>query len=272
LVKNLPGSLEEENKKLVQISKAALILGVSIDTLRRWDKNGKLKAIRRKEGGYRYYPKETVELYLKDIFAIAKKWASNLPVLPEPEYYCPDSLVFKMRLGRLEKDLSKIERWCNDFSYYFLIGKFLKEIAKRQEAAAADLEAKKLMLELTGVNASSLTGITSMISHPCKAIGASSGTLTTSLLPGANGKAICSAIFVICATTCSAIWPGIWAICSTIETGGVSGVGVWVTGAGAGALVLPELTLVPDIPPVHIKVKSSVAELPAVSVTVSLIT
>ena len=99
----------------LSINEAAKLLNVSIDTLRRWDKNGKLKAIRRKEGGYRYYPKETVELYLKDIFAIAKKWASNLPVLPEPEYYCPDSLVFKMRLGRLEKDLSKIDKIKNVF-------------------------------------------------------------------------------------------------------------------------------------------------------------
>ena len=26
------------------------------------------------------------------------------------------------------KDLSKIERWCNDFSYYFLVGNYLNEV------------------------------------------------------------------------------------------------------------------------------------------------
>lgn len=103
------------NSGYLTINEAAELLGVSIDTLRRWDKNGKLKAFRRKEDGYRYYSKEIIELYLKDIFAIAKKWVISLPVLPEPEYYCSDSLVFKTRLSRLEKDLSKIDEVKNIF-------------------------------------------------------------------------------------------------------------------------------------------------------------
>lgn len=32
------------------------------------------------------------------------------------------------------KDISKIERWCNDFSYYFLVGKYLEEIESIQKA------------------------------------------------------------------------------------------------------------------------------------------
>lgn len=91
------------------INQAAQLVNVSIDTLRRWDKNGKLRAIRRKEDGYRYYPKEVIDLYLKDIFALAKKWVVDSPALPEPQFYCPDSLVFKTRLSRLENDLSKID-------------------------------------------------------------------------------------------------------------------------------------------------------------------
>lgn len=91
------------------INHAAKLLNVSIDTLRRWDKKGKLRAVRRKEDGYRYYPKEIIDLYLKDIFALAKKWVIDSPVLPEPQFYCPDSLVFKTRLSRLENDLSKID-------------------------------------------------------------------------------------------------------------------------------------------------------------------
>ena len=54
------------------INEAAKLLDVSIDTLRRWDKNGKLKAFRLKEDGYRYYPKETIELYLKIFLLLLK--------------------------------------------------------------------------------------------------------------------------------------------------------------------------------------------------------
>lgn len=97
------------------INEAAKLLNVSIDTLRRWDKSGKLKAIRQQKNGYRYYPRETIELYLQDIFAVAKKWAISPPALPVSEYYCSDSLVFKTRLGRLEKDLSKIDEIKNIF-------------------------------------------------------------------------------------------------------------------------------------------------------------
>lgn len=98
------------------INQAANLLNVSIDTLRRWDKKGKLKAVRRKEDGYRYYPKEIIDLYLKDIFALAKQWVVELPALPKPEFYCPDSLVFKIRLSRLENDLSKIDEIKQIFS------------------------------------------------------------------------------------------------------------------------------------------------------------
>lgn len=35
-----------------------------------------------------------------------------------------------------QKDLSRIERWCNDFSYYFLVGNFLKEIESIDKANA----------------------------------------------------------------------------------------------------------------------------------------
>lgn len=96
------------NFNYLTIGQAAKFLNVSIDTLRRWDKKGKLKAVRRKEDGYRYYSKEIIDLYIKDIFALAKRWVIDSPLLPESEFYCPDSLVFKARLGRLENDLSKI--------------------------------------------------------------------------------------------------------------------------------------------------------------------
>lgn len=104
------------NSSYITINEASELLNVSIDTLRRWDKSGKLKAVRQQKNGYRYYPRETIELYLQDIFAVAKNWVTNSPILPEPEYYCSDSLVFKTRLGRLEKNLSKIDEVKNIFS------------------------------------------------------------------------------------------------------------------------------------------------------------
>jgi len=103
------------NSNYLTINQVAKLLNVSIDTLRRWDRKGKFKAIRQKEGGYRYYPKESVELYLKDIFALAKKWLTDSPTEPENNFYCPDSLVFKSRLSRLENDLSKITELKNIF-------------------------------------------------------------------------------------------------------------------------------------------------------------
>src|SRR3989344_5854426 len=48
------------NKKLVSISEAAKILGVSIDTVRRWDKNGILHS-QRPNGKDRYFSLEELE-------------------------------------------------------------------------------------------------------------------------------------------------------------------------------------------------------------------
>lgn len=43
-----------KNTKGITISTAALLLQVSLNTLRNWDKKGKLKA-KRAKNGYRYY-------------------------------------------------------------------------------------------------------------------------------------------------------------------------------------------------------------------------
>jgi excisionase family DNA binding protein len=45
-------------EKLLTITQAAEILGVSPDTLRRWDKSGKLMAIRKDGGTHRYIVKK----------------------------------------------------------------------------------------------------------------------------------------------------------------------------------------------------------------------
>ena len=47
---------------MVPISKAAEILGVSIDTVRRWEKAGKITA-ERSEGGHRLFSVDKLETY-----------------------------------------------------------------------------------------------------------------------------------------------------------------------------------------------------------------
>jgi predicted site-specific integrase-resolvase len=46
--------------ELVSISKVCKIVGVTPQTLRNWDKNGKLKPIKRMKNGYRYYDMQDI--------------------------------------------------------------------------------------------------------------------------------------------------------------------------------------------------------------------
>jgi len=52
--------------KLLTIRQAAEILNVHVETLRRWDKSGKLKAIIVNERGDRRYDPKDIELILKN--------------------------------------------------------------------------------------------------------------------------------------------------------------------------------------------------------------
>jgi len=55
---------KDELPKLLTIRQAAEILNVHVETLRRWDKGGKLKAFRVNERGDRRYKPEDIESYL----------------------------------------------------------------------------------------------------------------------------------------------------------------------------------------------------------------
>lgn len=95
--------------KLLTIGQTAKLLNVSIDTLRRWDKSGRFKAIRKTSGGDRYYQPDDVADYLGDYFNLAKFWAQNsVGKEPKNDYYCANSGIFKARLQKLENALSKI--------------------------------------------------------------------------------------------------------------------------------------------------------------------
>jgi excisionase family DNA binding protein len=94
------------NGNKLNIGDAAKYLNLSIDTLRRWDKNDKLPA-KRSEGGHRYYHKLDLDLHKEDIFALATNWVLGSPKEPKKEFYCPTSMIFKGRLSKLQSALEK---------------------------------------------------------------------------------------------------------------------------------------------------------------------
>ncbi|MEK7155124.1 MAG: helix-turn-helix domain-containing protein [Patescibacteria group bacterium] len=85
--------------KPISIGKAAKLLGVSIDTLRRWDLAGRLPSIRGGSRGHRYYRQSDIDQYLQNNPAIAQKWVEDVQAVePKPEVYCPTRDVFQARL------------------------------------------------------------------------------------------------------------------------------------------------------------------------------
>ena len=56
---------DKQLTKLLTIQQVARALNVHTETLRRWDKSGKLKAVRLGSRGDRRYRKKEVEKYLK---------------------------------------------------------------------------------------------------------------------------------------------------------------------------------------------------------------
>lgn len=95
------------NDKL-KINEAANYLGVSMDTLRRWDDKGKLKSLRAKQGDHRYYSLTQLEDFLTSFcVSLAIKWArNNIGEKPNDIFYCSDSSVFQGRLYKLRNALS----------------------------------------------------------------------------------------------------------------------------------------------------------------------
>lgn len=92
-------------EKLLTIAETAEFLGVSIDTLRRWDKSGKLVAIRKEGGVHRYYRQSDLNLFAGDIQKTAYEWAKNGGDLSS-QFYCANSSVFQGRISKLETFLS----------------------------------------------------------------------------------------------------------------------------------------------------------------------
>jgi len=103
------------NEDLLTISEAAQFLRVSIDTLRRWDKRGKLTAIRKNGGTHRYYAKKDLELFASDLLQTAHVWASSGGEIPE-RLYCSNSATFQARLIQLQDLLLRDDHTKHTFS------------------------------------------------------------------------------------------------------------------------------------------------------------
>ncbi|MEK7664453.1 MAG: helix-turn-helix domain-containing protein [Patescibacteria group bacterium] len=90
-----------EKDDFITISEAAELLAVSIMTLRRWDESGRLSSVRRKEGGHRYYRKKDIEVFLEDLFSLAKDWVLSNAEFPKG-FYCQTSAIFLARITKME--------------------------------------------------------------------------------------------------------------------------------------------------------------------------
>lgn len=94
------------NDKLLNIGQAAGILGVSIQTLRRWDESGKLIAIRKLGGAHRYYRETDLEVFMSDLFKLAFEWVVDNTEFPRI-FYCQTSSIFNAKLVKMEQVLMK---------------------------------------------------------------------------------------------------------------------------------------------------------------------
>lgn len=91
-------------EKLLTISQAAQYLGVSLNTLRRWDESGRLVAIKKDGGTHRYYREKDLEIFASDLMKFASDWISEGVEFPSG-FYCPTSSIFNARLTKMEYEL-----------------------------------------------------------------------------------------------------------------------------------------------------------------------
>jgi excisionase family DNA binding protein len=92
------------DEKLLTIGQAAEYLGVSQNTLRRWDESGKLIAIKKEGGVHRYYREKDLEIFASDLIKFAFDWIENGTEFPGT-FYCPTSSIFNARLTKMQNAL-----------------------------------------------------------------------------------------------------------------------------------------------------------------------
>lgn len=96
----------KRDQQFYSISRAAQYLGVSIQTLRNWDRAGTLRATFVSPGGHRYYSLADLERNTQGLAQSVLAWASaSQPVTAPEEWHCSTSDVFKARLERMTSEL-----------------------------------------------------------------------------------------------------------------------------------------------------------------------
>lgn len=88
-------------EELLTIGQAAEYLGVSLNTLRRWDESGKLVAIKKEGGTHRYYRERDLEIFASDLMRFASEWIEKGAPFPGT-FHCPTSSIFNARLQKME--------------------------------------------------------------------------------------------------------------------------------------------------------------------------
>jgi len=104
----------------ITIAEAAKLLGVSIDTLRRWDKSGKLVAIKKDGGTHRYYREKDLEIFASDLMKFASEWIEDGVEFPGT-FYCATSSIFNARLIKMEYALMQKSGFEKLYSLIILI-------------------------------------------------------------------------------------------------------------------------------------------------------
>ena len=95
--------------KLLSIGQVAILLDVSIDTLRRWDSAGRLPSFRSGPRGHRFYRQSDIDQFLQEIDVIARNWAETTHAsVPNPDMYCQSRDVFQARLEKFQSNLSNV--------------------------------------------------------------------------------------------------------------------------------------------------------------------
>ena len=107
-------------EKLLTITQAAELLGISLDTLRRWDKSGKLIAIKKDGGTHRYYREKDLEIFASDLMKLASEWIQDSVEFPS-RFYCPTSSIFNARLTKMEYALMQMTGFEKLYSLITLI-------------------------------------------------------------------------------------------------------------------------------------------------------
>ncbi|MCK9351338.1 MAG: MerR family DNA-binding transcriptional regulator [Candidatus Paceibacterota bacterium] len=104
------------NEDKIRIGEAAKILGVTTQTLRNWERSGKIVP-ERSVGKQRYYSLETLNKFALDIQKLGLAWSISAipPDLPS-EYYCERADRFTSRLSKMGEILLRTENVSQDLA------------------------------------------------------------------------------------------------------------------------------------------------------------